>query len=142
MFPLPVAPRIPLIVATEDDPMLRGCLRELFGDEGYRVTFATAQSVTEVAALAPDLLLLDGRGQGSDSGWDFLERLVADPATAAIPVVMLTGESHAADIHGARMAELGVAMIAKPFDIEDVIEQCRARLTAAAANVPCGCGRR
>ncbi|MEA2522792.1 MAG: hypothetical protein QOF73_19 [Thermomicrobiales bacterium] len=116
------------ILATEDDPSLRDLLTVALEDEGYRVTFSSAQAVAEVAMLAPDLLVLDGRGQGADSGWAFLERLKADPATAAIPVLVLTGLGRETNEHAARLAELDTILIHKPFDLDDLIAQVHRRL--------------
>jgi CheY-like chemotaxis protein len=118
----------PHILATEDDGALRDLLATVLEDAGYRVTFSSAQTVAEVAILAPDLLLLDGRGQGADTGWAFLERLKADPATAAIPVLVLTGLGREANEHTARLAELDATLIHKPFDLDDLLAQVRRRL--------------
>jgi CheY-like chemotaxis protein len=123
-----LGPPRPHILATEDDGALRDLLTIVLEDEGYRVTFSSTQTVAEVAMLAPDLLLLDGRGQGADSGWAFLERLKADPATAAIPVLMLTGLGQEADDHAARLAELDTILIHKPFDLDNLLAQVRRRL--------------
>jgi CheY-like chemotaxis protein len=73
------------VLATEDDAALRAVLTEILEEEGYRVTFSSAADVAEVIREAPDLLVLDARGQGLDSGWAFLERLKADAATVDIP---------------------------------------------------------
>jgi CheY-like chemotaxis protein len=116
------------ILASEDDPALRDLLTVVLEEAGYRVTFSSAQTVAEVATLAPDLLILDGRGQGADSGWAFLERLKTAPATAAIPVLVLTGLGREANEHAARMAELDTILIHKPFNLDDLISQVRRRL--------------
>jgi two-component system, cell cycle response regulator DivK len=116
------------ILGSEDDLALRDLLTVVLEEAGYRVTFSSAQTVAEVATLAPDLLILDGRGQGADSGWAFLERLKTDPATAAIPVLVLTGLGREANEHAARMAELDTILIHKPFELDDLISQVRRRL--------------
>jgi two-component system cell cycle response regulator DivK len=121
------------ILATEDDGALRDLLTIVLEEAGYRVTFSSAQTVAEVAALAPNLLLLDGRGQGADSGWAFLERLKTDPATAAIPVLVLTGLGQEADEHAARTAELDTILIHKPCNLDDLLAQIRLRLIVESA---------
>lgn len=123
------------ILGSEDDPGVRDLLTVVLEEEGYRVTFSSTQTVAEVATLAPDLLILDGQGQGWDSGWSFLERLKTDPATAAIPVLMLTGLGREANEHAARMAELDTILIHKPFDLDDLIAQVRGRLAGDSAAV-------
>lgn len=116
------------ILGSEDDLAVRDLLTVVLEEEGYRVTFSSTQTVAEVATLAPDLLILDGRGQGSDSGWAFLERLKTDPVTAAIPVLVLTGLGREANEHAVRLAELDTVLIHKPFDLDDLIAQVRHRL--------------
>lgn len=108
-------------------------LDELLAEEGYRVSFSSEHDVEEVARLGPDLLLLDGRGGTADSGWAFLERLKADPATAGIPVLVLTAASRASEEHGGRLAELDTALMAKPFDLEELLGEVRRRLAGEPA---------
>jgi CheY-like chemotaxis protein len=121
------------ILATEDDVYLRELLAEVLEGEGYRVTFVAGQDVTTVAADPPDLLLLDGRIGTADTGWAFLERLKADPRTAPIPVLVLTGESGAAAAHGTRLAALDTVLIAKPFELAELLDRVRRRLTGESA---------
>jgi CheY-like chemotaxis protein len=121
------------ILATEDDPGVRALLTDVLEDAGYLVTFCADQAVGQVAAIAPDLLLLDGRGRGADSGWAFLERLKADPTTAAIPTLVLTGLGRAADEHDRHLAELDTALMHKPVDLDDLLVQVRDRLAGRSS---------
>jgi two-component system phosphate regulon response regulator PhoB len=121
------------VMATEDDPGLRDLLAEILEGEGHRATFSLDQDVAAVAADPPDLLLLDGRGLPGDSGWAFLERLKADPRTAPIPVVILTGEGWATEGHAARLAALDTVLVLKPFDLAELVEQVRRRLRGEPA---------
>lgn len=116
------------VLATEDNVALRDLLAEILEGEGHRVTFSSGQDVAAVAADPPDLLLLDGRGLPGDSGWAYLERLKADPRTAPIPVLVLTGEGWAAERYAARLAALDTVLVLKPFDLADLLEQVRRRV--------------
>lgn len=78
----------------------------------------TAKTVEEGLALARsrafDVILVDGMMPGRD-GASFLEAARADAALAAIPIVMLTARSAAAD--RAYYVGLGArGVLAKPFD--------------------------
>jgi len=66
--------------------------------EYYDVLTASsgAEALKVVAASAPDIVLLDVMMQGLD-GFEVCKRLKADPATAHIPVVMVTALSDARD---------------------------------------------
>jgi DNA-binding response OmpR family regulator len=116
------------ILATDDDPAIRGLLAELLRDEGYRVSFSQAQDVAEVASLDPDLILLDywDAAAGAPSG--FLDRLNAEASTAAIPIVVLTGARRQAEEAAARFAALGATVVLKPFAVDDLLAEIGARL--------------
>jgi len=67
----------------------------------------------------PALILLDNRLPDS-SGEQILRQLAATPATAAIPVVILSGDSDPATIN--ELLAAGAAdFLAKPFDIHELL---------------------
>jgi CheY-like chemotaxis protein len=75
--------------------------------------------VNAAIAHSPDLILLDNRLPDS-SGSQVLHELAADPATAAIPVVILSGDSDRATIDALTAA--GAAdYLGKPFDIHELM---------------------
>ena len=116
------------VLATEDDPAVRRLLVEVLEGEGYRVSVSTAQEVDEVALLAPDLVLLDHRAAGAGAGWGFLERLKADPATAAVPVLVLTTAAREAGEQAARFRAIDVALMLKPFEVNALLAEVERRL--------------
>ena len=73
-----------------------------------------SEAIASVERRRPDAVLLDWMMPVLD-GPATCARLKADAATAAIPVIFLTGKASAADV--TRMRELGAAgHIPKPFD--------------------------
>ena len=104
-----------LLVDDEDD--IREVARlSLEMVRGWEVLTASsgAEALVRAAAECPDAVLLDVMMPEMDGPTTF-ERLQADPATAAIPVVLLTAKVQATDQR--RFAELGVAgVLSKPFD--------------------------
>ena len=83
---------------------------------GWEVRTASsgAEGLAMAAADGPDAILLDVMMPDMDGPTTY-ERLRASPATAAIPVVLLTAKVQAADHR--RFHELGVAgVLSKPFD--------------------------
>lgn len=74
----------------------------------------------------PDAILLDAMMPGMD-GPATLERLKADPDTAAIPVVFLTGSVQ--DVERERFLGLGaLGLMPKPFDPMKLADEVRACL--------------
>ena len=66
-------------------------LADILGARGFAVATAASgeEALAKIAAEPPDLVLLDVMMPGL-SGYDVLRRLRADPATALLPVVLVT----------------------------------------------------
>ena len=79
------------------------------------------QSGLETArTTSPDIILLDIMMPRLD-GWEVLQRLKQDPATADIPVIVFTAREYREGSELAR--ERGAAaFIAKPFEMNDLVE--------------------
>lgn len=79
------------LLVIDDDPDSRDLLKRMLEKDGYAVL--TASGGAEGLALAkehqPELITLDVMMPSMD-GWAVLSALKADPATAEIPVVMMT----------------------------------------------------
>ena len=105
----------PTILVCDNEEPLRSLVRATL--EPFRYAIAEArdgdEAIAQARELKPDLILLDMMMPGR-SGIDVLEELRADPDLAAIPVVMLTARTQAADREAA--ADAGVdRFVAKPF---------------------------
>jgi len=79
----------------------------------------------------PDLIVLDIMMPVMD-GYATLDAIQRDPATARIPVVMLTGKSLAADDDALRSRGV-VALITKPFRPRAFAADVRAAIASARA---------
>jgi signal transduction histidine kinase/CheY-like chemotaxis protein/ligand-binding sensor domain-containing protein len=79
------------VLVIDDDPAVRDLLQRALERDGLQVKAASdGRAGLELArALRPDIITLDVMMPGLD-GWAVLSALKADPATAAIPVVMLS----------------------------------------------------
>ena len=88
-MPLHIGPRRILVV--DDQPDIRLMCRVNLALEGYEIVEAPdgESALTTVYAQQPDLVLLDVMMPRVD-GWEVLRTLKTGPATAHIPVVMLT----------------------------------------------------
>ena len=79
------------VLVIDDDPAVRDLMQRSLGKDGYHVEVATdGRAGLEMARrLKPTVITLDVMMPSMD-GWAVLAALKADPATADIPVVMLT----------------------------------------------------
>lgn len=83
----------PLILAVDDAPDLLSLMARALSDD-YEVRTATSGAQALLAAAAgpqPVLILLDVEMEGI-TGFDVCKALKANPATAAIPVIFITGK--------------------------------------------------
>lgn len=113
-----------LVLIVEDDAFVAETMAEVLRDEGYDVAVASdGQQALEWLAnnVAPDLILLDLWMPNVD-GEEFRQRQLANPALAAIPVVVV---SAAADARKRAQALGAATVLQKPVDLVrllDVVE--------------------
>lgn len=103
------------VLLIEDEPHIAEAIRFILSREGCEVAVEAdgAQALARVAALSPDLVILDLMLPGM-SGLEILAALRADAATAALPVMMLTAKGQGRDREAAERAGVS-AFMAKPF---------------------------
>ena len=115
------------VVLVDDAADVRMLLQVLLELDGFAVT-ATADGPAGLAAVRaerPDVVLLDVQLPGMD-GAEVLRLLRADPPTAALPVVLLTGSP---EQDTAALLGLGATgVLRKPFDPDTVGAQLSALL--------------
>jgi phosphate regulon transcriptional regulator PhoB len=119
------------VLIVDDEPDIRDLLAWHLERDGYRVSRAAdgAQALREIAAQAPDLILLDLMLPGV-GGLELCRRLRGDPATAGLPVIMLTARGDEVD----RVVGLEVGAddyVVKPFSPKEVLARVRAVLRRA-----------
>jgi DNA-binding response OmpR family regulator len=121
----------PRILVVEDDVDIADLLAHTLKKAGYLVTtrHTGAGTIARVQSEPPDLLLLDVMLPGVD-GREICRALRTDPATAAIPIIMLTARAEEEDRIGG--LELGADdYITKPFSPKEVVARVRALLRRA-----------
>jgi signal transduction histidine kinase/CheY-like chemotaxis protein len=115
----------PKILVIDDDKDIRTVITEILDQSGYEVfTAASGQQGLDLAGqIQPALIVLDLMMPGMD-GWTVLTKLQHKPATADIPVIILSGAS------GLEMAmSLGAAAVLfKPVDANQLTAEIAAQL--------------
>jgi DNA-binding response OmpR family regulator len=111
------------IFVANDDKELLDLMKELLGEEGYSVeTLKSAgNAYDEIVEYLPDLLILDMRLDGEDSGWLVLEKVKLNPKTTDMPVIICSAAAQDLRDSAARLEEMGCLVIEKPFDIDDLL---------------------
>ena len=119
------------VLVVEDEPDIRDLLAFHLERGGYQVTRAATgpEALRQLRAAPPDLVILDLMLPEMD-GLEVCRRLRAEPATAALPVIMLTAKGDEVDrVVG---LELGADdYVVKPFSPKEMLARVRAVLRRA-----------
>jgi phosphate regulon transcriptional regulator PhoB len=124
------------VLVVEDEPDIRNLVVLHLTREGFRCRTCAngVDALREVRAASPDLIVLDLMLPGLD-GLEVCRRLRGDPATATIPIIMLTAKVDEVD----RVVGLEIGAddyVAKPFSPKELVARVRAVLRRARAPVP------
>jgi CheY-like chemotaxis protein len=102
------------ILVVDDEPDLRFILRRIFEGAGHQVSEAWhgAAALDLVAAVLPDLVVTDMM-MPVMGGVELIRRLRAEPGTATIPILAVSGDPH--------LAGGADAIVRKPFRRRDLL---------------------
>ncbi|GAA0804513.1 response regulator transcription factor [Spirilliplanes yamanashiensis] len=116
------------VLLAEDDPDIRHLVSYKLTRAGVEVTCAADgfTAVQEARRTPPDIALLDVR-MPRMSGLDVCRELRATPATAGIPIIMLTARARRQDLEAAYAAGAS-DYIVKPFSPRDLLARVEAAL--------------
>ena len=141
------------ILVADDSVTIQRAVEIVFDKEPFTVVKAGsgAEAMIRVREQRPDLILAD-HTMGDLSGYDLAAGLKADPATAGIPIVLLSAAASPYD-EGRGRAVGVIGHVQKPFDCATLLDRVRGILgveatapgsfvqtlpttTAATANMP------
>jgi two-component system, OmpR family, phosphate regulon response regulator PhoB len=125
----------PRILAINNDPAVLALFRDLLEEAGYQASTQTYvdRDVFQIKALKPDLIILDYMWANEDASWSLLQMLRMDPATTAVPIVLCTGAVHEVKALEEHLVTMGVTVVLKPFNIDQLVDAIRERLGADRA---------
>jgi DNA-binding response OmpR family regulator len=121
------------ILVVEDEADFLELLRLYFKDEGFAIATAKngVDAIRKARSLMPDLILLDVMLPELD-GFAVCEILRKDPATAAIPVIMVTGLC--GQLSRCAGIESGATdFVTKPTSPEDIVSKVKETLQMHSA---------
>jgi DNA-binding response OmpR family regulator len=119
---------VSLILVVEDDPDIAGLVALTLNLDGFevRVVADGTEALAEIAVTRPDLVVTDVMMPRLD-GFELTRRLRADPATNALPVIILTARDTSADKVTGLTAGADDYVV-KPFDPLELIARVRSTL--------------
>jgi DNA-binding response OmpR family regulator len=122
------------VVVVEDDAAIGDLVELYLRREGHRVVRATdgEAALSLIAGAAPALVVLDvGLPEGPD-GFEVCRRLRSRPATAHLPVILLTARDD--EVERVVGLELGADdYVTKPFSPRELVARVKAVLRRTAA---------
>ena len=124
------------VLIIDDDPNTQRLVSYAFAAEGYAVMCASSgrEAFALIGAEPPDLIILDVM-MPDMGGLEVCRWLRSKPATARIPVIMLSGRTQSAD-RDAGLQSGANDYFAKPADLSELVARGAALLAAAPAAEP------
>lgn len=119
----------PTVLVVEDDPTILQLLEVNFEMEGFTVLRAAdgALGLESARTNSPDIIVSDVM-MPVMSGLEMVRELKSSPATASIPVILLSAKAQGADVrHGLDTGADGY--ITKPFEPLDLLDRVNALLS-------------
>ena len=115
------------VLVVDDDPMIREFVRYALQEDGFNVREASngAEALETLSTWRADVVLLDLMMPVID-GWEFRRRQLEDPSLASIHVIVMSANRC---LPSAEAVLSPCAMLAKPFDLMDLLQrtaQCAA----------------
>ncbi|GIW05035.1 MAG: hypothetical protein KatS3mg059_1655 [Thermomicrobiales bacterium] len=116
------------VLVVDDEEQIRRLVSIALRRAGYDVTVAADgdEALARIAEATPDLVVSDVMMPGLD-GFALLAKLRADPATRAIPVILLTAKGSVED----RVTGLNLGAddyLPKPFEMAELLARVRAKI--------------
>lgn len=117
----------PHILVVNDSPEILALKREIFEEEGFQVSTRINRDVDldEIVRIGPNLVILDYSDEAESA---LLGQLRGDLRTASIPIVLCTGAIRKVEEIRPQIEAMGVRVVYKPFDIEDLVGVVREAL--------------
>ena len=122
-----------VVLIVDDEPDTLALLHDALDEAGHTVLVATdgAGALRRAQSAQPDIILLDAVMPGLD-GFAVARRLKADPATAPIPIVFMTGLVETEHLEAA-FAAGGADYVTKPIRPREVLARIAAHTRNARA---------
>src|SRR5688572_12699410 len=117
------------VLLVEDDRFLRRAAEATLRQSGFTVVTAAdgEEALRQAGAARPDIVLLD-LIMPKLQGFEVLRRLKDDPATATIPVIVLSNLGQENDVKQAMELGATAYFIKSNLSLQELVEQVRGTL--------------
>lgn len=124
------------ILVVDDETDIRRMLQWGLTEQGYQVITASdgREALEQIALGRPDLVVLDVMLPGID-GYTVLQKVRAHPATAALPIIMLTALDKGSDVTKGWKTGADLYFV-KPFAPEELMEAIKRLFEGDVAAFP------
>jgi DNA-binding response OmpR family regulator len=119
------------ILVVNDTQEILEAFRDILEDEGYEpLLYSYAiTNLKDIERVNPDLIILDYIFGGEKLGWQMLQLLKMHRSTAGIPVIVCTAATREVREIDGYLTAHDIQLVAKPFDIDDLLDAVRQALT-------------
>jgi CheY-like chemotaxis protein len=125
------------VLVVDDDPDIRMILGRALREDGLAVDLAAdgQEALSRLREQVPQVIVLD-LIMPNIGGLDFIETCRAVPGCSAVPIILMSAESTLTAAR-ARLDDKGVvALVHKPFDLDDMLELIRRLARRSASGDP------
>ncbi len=124
------------ILIVDDQPEITDLIRFILKKQNYEsvIAFNGLEGLNKARSEMPDLILLDIT-MPDMNGYEVCEKLKSDPATAQIPIIMLTARDMGEDFEKA-MEKKADWYITKPFDPKHLLKRIAYLLQRSRGEIP------
>lgn len=122
-----------IIVINDTQEILELFYQILHEEAGHEVILSSyqPQMLDKIKEVTPDLIVTDFVFGEEKIGWQFVQRLKMDRATANIPVIICSGAiKELKEIEG-YLTSKNIGVVYKPFDIDDLLSEVARKLEAS-----------
>ncbi len=124
------------VLIVEDEAEIQDLIGDVLALEGFEVHALSRipHGLDSIRRLAPDAIVLDLMLPGV-GGVELFRILTADRQLAGTPIVICSGAADLRELHGPEFAEYGAEVVAKPFELEELLDAVR-RAVARGKSAP------
>lgn len=115
------------IVVIDDNRDFFDLVQTMLETAGYVVVpvMESLKALSVIQQHRPDVIMLDVIMPGR-SGWEILDMIRMDPRMKSIPIIITTGAFAGVRAQRSSLSEMGVHMLPKPFDMQQLMGKLEA----------------